>query len=322
MLSETALAKARSGRYIENIALDISPERLRRFFTKVDQLYQIMHAMWEVCTFAKHDLCRDPPFSNLDLISCRNVLIYLEPAMQKRLMPLFHYALNPNGFLALGASESIGSFSDLFSQVDEKHKIFTKKVTARHPTFDFALPMRAADNAEADVPGTPMNASLLTGVDIYKKADRVVLDQYAPAGVLINDQMVILQFRGDTSHYLRPAPGRASLHLLQMAREGLLMDLPAALAEPKRTGRLVNRGGVQVRFESKSLNVTIRVMPHQRAGGARRRGALVLPADSTVSDHRQQNRWGDAAPHRHRFVQRHRPPHLPLGRGRGSPAFR
>lgn len=114
-IDEIALARARSGRYIENIARDISPERLRRYFMKVDQNYQIMHTIREQCTFAKHDLCRDPPFSNLDLISCRNLLIYLEPAMQKRVIPLFHYALNPSGFLSLGISESIGIFTDLFA---------------------------------------------------------------------------------------------------------------------------------------------------------------------------------------------------------------
>ena len=106
-IDEIALARARSGRYIENITLDILPERLRHYFMKVDQNYRIMHAIREQCTFARHDLCRDPPFSNLDLISCRNVLIYLDPVMQKRVIPLFHYALNPSGFLALGMSESI-----------------------------------------------------------------------------------------------------------------------------------------------------------------------------------------------------------------------
>ena len=144
-IDETALARARSGRYIENIALDISPERLRRYFMKIDQNYQILHTIREQCTFARHDLCRDPPFSNLDLISCRNVLIYLEPAMQKRVIPLFHYALNPSGMLALGSSESIGTFTDLFAQVDKKQKIFGKRVTALRQSFEFP-PQRVRRN--------------------------------------------------------------------------------------------------------------------------------------------------------------------------------
>jgi two-component system, chemotaxis family, CheB/CheR fusion protein len=260
-IDDIALAKARTGRYIENIALDISPERLRRFFTKVDQQYQIMQAIREVCTFARHDLCRDPPFSNLDLISCRNVLIYLEPAMQKRVVPLFHYALTLNGFLALGVSESIGTFSDLFTLVDRKQKIFTKKLTALRPAFDFSFPRLATDQAEAAGPRMGVDEPLLAGVDVYKEADRLVLKQYAPAGVLIDEQMDILQFRGDTSHYLRPAPGKASLNLLQMAREGLLINLRAAVAQARKTGGIVTREGVPVRFNGNSLNTTIRVIP-------------------------------------------------------------
>jgi two-component system, chemotaxis family, CheB/CheR fusion protein len=260
-IDETALTKARSGRYIENIALDISPERLRRFFTKVDQHYQIMHTIRELCTFARHDICIDPPFSNLDLISCRNVLIYLQPAIQKRIIPLFHYALNSHGFLALGSSESIGTFVDLFAQVDKKQKIFARKMTATRPAIEFPLRRHAADQTEATSPKTPEDGPLLKGVDIYYEADRVVLNQYAPAGVLINEQMDILQFRGDTSHYLRPAPGRASLNLMQMAREGLLMDLRSAIMDAQKSGGIITREGVQVRFERRPLNVTVCVIP-------------------------------------------------------------
>jgi two-component system, chemotaxis family, CheB/CheR fusion protein len=261
-IDEIALAKARSGRYIENIALDISPERLRRFFTKVDQHYQVMHTIRELCTFAKHDLCRDPPFSNLDLISCRNVLIYLEPAMQKRVIPLFHYALNSHGYLALGISESIGSFSDLFAQVDKKQKVFTKRVTAVRPAIEFPLPVRAAEQTATNTAGGgSMDEHTLKGVDVYHEADRIVLNHYAPAGVLLNEQMDILQFRGDTSHFLRPASGRASFNLLQMAREGLLMDLRSALTQAQKGGGTVERQGVRLRFEGKLLNVTIRVIP-------------------------------------------------------------
>ena len=260
-IDETALARARSGRYIENIALDISPERLRRYFMKIDQNYQILHTIREQCTFARHDLCRDPPFSNLDLISCRNVLIYLEPAMQKRVIPLFHYALNPSGMLALGSSESIGTFTDLFAQVDKKQKIFGKRVTAVRQSFEFPPPTRAAERMEEAVFVAQADSPLSKGMDIYHEADRVVLNQYAPAGVLINEQADILQFRGDTSHYLRPAPGRASFNLLQMAREGLLMDLRSMIAQAQMSGGIVNREGVHILFEGKTLSVCVRVIP-------------------------------------------------------------
>jgi two-component system, chemotaxis family, CheB/CheR fusion protein len=260
-IDEIALARARSGRYIENIALDISPERLRRYFMKVDQNYQIIHTIREQCTFARHDLCRDPPFSNLDLISCRNVLIYLDLAMQKGVISLFHYALNSRGFLALGISESIGTSTDLFAQVDKKQKIFSKRVTAVRQAFEFPLPTRAAEQTEEAAFVRHMDSPLLTDVDIFREADRVVLNQYAPAGVLINEQADILQFRGDTSHYLRPAPGRASFNLLQMAREGLLMDLRSAIAQAQESGGIVDREDVQIIFEGKTLSVRVRVIP-------------------------------------------------------------
>ena len=243
-IDEVALARARTGRYIENITLDVSPERLRHFFTKIDQRYQITPRIRELCTFARHDLGRDPPFSNLDLISCRNVLIYLEPSIQKRIIPLFHYALSPNSFLVLGGSETIGSFSDLFTLTDKKQKIFAKKTTAVRPVFDLPVTAHSMDHRETAATGTAEDTPLLKSMDLYKEADRVVLNQYAPAGVLINDQMEILQFRGDTSYFLRPAPGKASLNLLQMSREGLLMDLRAAIAQAQKTGRHgQSRGG-------------------------------------------------------------------------------
>jgi two-component system CheB/CheR fusion protein len=283
-IDETALARARSGRYIENIALDISPERLRRYFMKVDQNYQIMHTIREQCTFARHDLCRDPPFSNLDLISCRNVLIYLQPPMQRRIIQLFHYALNPSGFLALGISESIGTFTDLFAQVDKKQKIFDKRVADVRPAFEFPLPTRAAEQTEA-VSVRHVDSPMLKDVDIYREADRVVLNQYAPAGVLINDQADILQFRGDTTHYLRPAPGRASFNLLQMAREGLLMDLRSAIAQAQKSRDIVNRDGVQMPFEGKILSVRVRVIPLMHPSPLNQHYVVLFEEVTSPADH-------------------------------------
>ena len=162
-IDETALARARAGRYIENIALDISPERLRRFFTKADQHYQIIRTIRDLCTFARHDLCRDPPFSNLDIISCRNVLIYLESGIQKRIVSLFHYALNPNGFLMLGGSESIGVLSDLFSQVDKKQKIFAKKAGTVRPPLEFPIAILGAAEVATSITRTRVDGPLVQG---------------------------------------------------------------------------------------------------------------------------------------------------------------
>jgi two-component system, chemotaxis family, CheB/CheR fusion protein len=260
-LDEGALAKARTGLYIENIALDVSPERLRRFFVKVGVHYQITHVIREMCTFARHDLCRDPPFSNLDLISCRNVLIYLDAVMQRRIMPLFHYALHPVGFLMLGTAETLESAADLFTPIDHQHKLYAKVASALRPPMDFTLRTTWGESPDTSTRGTRRDDAPGRGVDVFTEADRVILQAYGPTGVLINAQMDILQFRGDTSHYLRPAPGKASLNLLQMGREGLLVDLRAAMADAQRTGGPVSRAGVQIAYEGQTLSVTLRVLP-------------------------------------------------------------
>jgi two-component system, chemotaxis family, CheB/CheR fusion protein len=260
-VDEIALAKARTGRYLQNVAHDISPECLRRFFTRVDERYQIIPTIRKSCTFGKHDLCSDPPIYNLDLISCQNSLIYFEPAIQERVIAFFDYALKPNGFLVLGMSESIGTFTNLFTPVGRGQKIFAKKVIAARPLLDFPLPAPQEHGAKAAAGSPHEDAPLLRGIDVYREADRVVLNQYAPAGVLINERMDILQFRGDTSHFLRLAPGKARLNLLQMAREGLPTDLRAAIAQAKQTGSMVTREGVRMWFEGHRLDVTIQVIP-------------------------------------------------------------
>ena len=139
-ISDSSIERARGGIYLENSLVDVSPERVRRFFVKVDQGYQISRAIRDVCVFARQNLAADPPFSNLDLLSCRNVLIYLEPSLQKRVLPHFHYALKPDGFLMLGGSESIGGFSDLFQPVDRHERIFTKKRDRRGRCSTSAAP--------------------------------------------------------------------------------------------------------------------------------------------------------------------------------------
>ena len=138
-LNDALLDKARHGLYAKSLAQDLSPERLRRFFVEEEGGYRIAKALREMVVFARQNLISDPPFSRLDLISCRNLLIYLEPSLQKRALPTFHYALKPGGFLFLGGSESIGSFADLFEPVDKKHKIYSKKAA---PTQAFHLPVR------------------------------------------------------------------------------------------------------------------------------------------------------------------------------------
>jgi two-component system, chemotaxis family, CheB/CheR fusion protein len=260
-VDERALARARTGLYIENIALDVSPERLRRFFVKVDQSYQVIPAVRELCVFARHNLTRDPPFSHLDLISCHNVLIYLNAATQRRVIALLHYALAPGGVLTLGPSETIGVFPDHFTLADAAHKIYTKQVTARPAALDVFPQADGRDAPAADPEAAAELPPPWPAVDVTHEAERLLLHEYAPAAVLVDAAMDILSFHGDTERYLRPAPGKASWNLFRMARDGLLGDLRAALAQAQPAGAPVRRAGVRVDIESAPQEVMIRVLP-------------------------------------------------------------
>jgi two-component system, chemotaxis family, CheB/CheR fusion protein len=259
-VDEVTLQQARTGQYLENIALDVSPERLARFFTRVDHQYRINKSIRGMCTFAKHNLAKDPPFSNLDLISCRNVLIYFDPVLQKRIIPIFHYALKPSAFLTLGPSETIGSFSNLFALVDKKHKIYIKKPGVAQPPVDFIPREPKTIEANGLSSGNLLGQPDWKEADVHKKVSSVLL-KFAPAGVLINEQMEILQFHGDTSHYLIPAPGKASHNVLKMARPGLLGEIKAAVAQATLQKVQVHRENIHVRYDDKPLRVNLKVVP-------------------------------------------------------------
>src|SRR5271165_317369 len=261
-----SLARAREGVYPVNIAAEVSPERLRRFFTKEQETYRINKSIRDMCVFAKQNVTADPPFSRLDLISCRNVLIYLTSVLQKRVIPTFHYALSPNGFLVLGASETVGSFAGLFGVVDPKFRIYAKKAAGlrQYPHF-YGEDTSARESADTQV--TPLSVS---SADWQRAADRVVLREYTPAGVLVNDDFDILQFRGQTGDYLAPPPGEPSHNLLNMAREGLVLPLRDALNECRQGNTPVRRTGVQIRAQGAIDETDLRVLPVQLPGSGQR----------------------------------------------------
>ena len=266
-ISDAAIDKARAGIYPAGIAADLSAARLRRFFVKHDGGFQISKTVRDVCVFARQDVTRDPPFSRLDLISCRNLLIYLGPVLQKRVIPMFHYALQPGGLLLLGGSETIGGFADLFALADSRHKLYARK-PATHRT-ELALPHHGRTETAAG-PGHPAPPVPAPAFDYEKEADRIVLGKYTPPGVVVNGDFDILQFRGHTGPYLEPASGAASLNLLKMARDGLLLELRAALDDAQRCHASVRRPGVQVRSSGGFREVTLEVIPLRPgpAGGA------------------------------------------------------
>ncbi len=257
-LNEALLEKARHGLYAKSLAQDVSPERLRRFFEEVDGGWRVSKLLREQVVFARQNVLSDPPFSRLDLITCRNLLIYLEPELQKKIFPAFHYALKPGGFLFLGASESIGTFTELFVSADKKQKIFARKVA---PTPAFRLPLPTAREATAAAGKRVRSAAVapaegLSGeFDAQREADRISVSQFAPPGVLVDATGHILQFRGATGAYLEPPSGKASFDLLKMAREGLMLPLRAALARAKREKKPVRREDVRVGGRAIALQV-------------------------------------------------------------------
>ncbi len=268
-LNDALLDKARHGLYAKNLTQGLSPERLRRFFVEEETGYRIVKPLREMVVFARQNLIGDPPFSRMDLISCRNVLIYLEPSLQKKAMPTFHYALKPKGFLFLGGSESVGSFTDLFEPVDRKYKIYSKKA-APTPTFQLPVKRERAEHASPRVkPPLPMGKGqeplpdgFRAELNAQREADRVTVNQFAPPGVLINAELQILQFRGPTSAYLQPPPtGKASFDVLKMACEGLMLPLRAAINKAKKDHTTVRKEHIQVPQNGKTRTVNVEVIP-------------------------------------------------------------
>jgi two-component system CheB/CheR fusion protein len=256
-LNEALLAKARHGLYARSLAEDLTPERLRRFFVEEDGGYRVTKSLREMVVFARQNVISDPPFSRMDLISCRNLLIYLEPSLQKKALPTFHYALKPSGFLLLGASESIGSFTDLFEPVDKKHKIYSRK-SAATPAIHLPGPRTQLEPSRRNSPKpagpreTRALAEFSGGLNAQREADRITINQFSPPGVLVNADLQILQFRGPTGAYLQPPAGQATLDVLKMSREGLMLPLRSALSQAKKTNKAA-RGAIGVLRQTRSL---------------------------------------------------------------------
>jgi two-component system CheB/CheR fusion protein len=247
-ISEPSINKARTAWYPENIAGDVSPERLRRFFNKADGGYRISKAIRDMCIFAQHNVLSDPPFSQMDLICCRNLLIYLEPILQNRVISLFHYAIRNHGYLVLGSSEGVGASGNLFATDDRTHRIFSKKATAaRQPvTFSMGRQMERADFGPANA-GPKVADTNWNYLEAQKEFDRRLLAQYSPAAAFVNEDMDLIHTRGNVGRYLKLAPGRASLNILKMAREGLLLELRNALTRAKKDRTNVRRQGIELK---------------------------------------------------------------------------
>jgi two-component system CheB/CheR fusion protein len=277
-VSEMVINKARTGLYKLSQLGDVSQERLQRFFVRVEDSYQVCKAVRELCVFARQNLNNDPPFSRLDLITCRNVLIYLGAALQKKLLPTFHYGLKPTGFLMLGTSETVGDSTDLFDLVDKKHKIYARKLASSRLNLDLTASQYALDPLSLQ-PAVSEEAQ--SDLSLQKEADRIVLQQFTPVGVIINADLEILQFRGQTSAYLEPAPGRASLNLLKMAKAELRLELRTMIHQAKKQEIPICKTSILLQEGERTRQVKIDVIPFKASATTRESHFLVLFEDTS-----------------------------------------
>jgi two-component system CheB/CheR fusion protein len=229
---------------------------------KTDGSYLVSKTVRDMCVFARQDLTRDPPFSHLDLVCCRNVLIYMDSALQRKLLSMFHYALKPEGFLVLGHAESIGYHSDLFALMNKKNKVYRKKpaaATAPHMEI-FRPPFRA------ELATSPALAGHNETKLVLNDATRILIERYAPPSVLLDQQFQVVQFNGQTGPYLEPSPGEPSFDILKLAREGLAHGLRSALQTVRKTRKTVKQSGLRIRQGAASHDIDIEVIPVVRRG--------------------------------------------------------
>ncbi len=252
-----SLEIARRGLYPESIESEVSEERLRRFFTKEAGGYRISKFIREMCIFAKQNITSDPPFSKVDLISCRNVLIYLSPTLQKNVIPTFHYALNLPGYLLLGSAESVGTFSELFEPVDKKQKIYAKRqyFSKQYPSFSTAtFPLSSTSSGKMTNPSP-------THTEIQQQADAALMDHYTPPGVLINENLDVLYIRGKTEPYVTLPRGEPRLNILRMVPANISLEIQSAIEEVKRTGKQAFKQKLKLVFQSSGVIFHMRVVP-------------------------------------------------------------
>ena len=255
-ISEPAIEKARVGYYPASATKDLPQELLRKYFIKVNGGHQVNKIIRDLCIFARQDISKDPPFSRIDLISCRNLLIYLSPELQKKIIPVFHYALKPNRFLLLGVSESIGTFADLFFLIDNKFKIYEKKQAANHFDYSFNYNTSVLEKNKFQP-----NLDIPNDLIIQREADKIVLNRFSPPGVLVNKNLDIIQIRGKINQYIEPSQGDASLNLFKMMKEGLNLELHTSIKKAKKTQNPVTIEDISLDSNGNNKKIDLEVIP-------------------------------------------------------------
>ncbi len=296
-LSARVVAQARLGVYTDSQMAGVSQKRRKRFFTKEEDGYRISKVIRDLCVFAPHNVFVDPPFSRIDLISCRNLLIYTDNVLQRKAIATFHYALNPTGHLMLGKAETVGSSMALFTQVAKNYKIYARNTSSSFSITPMVSNLGMMDNKpSASLPGQTISADQSTPINPISSGQKIpytraeatergiihntpmhtsghsddldqrideLLSQYTPASVVVNKDLEILRFRGSTSLFLEPAPGKVTFNLLKMARPELIFDLRNAVNKAHKSGQSVAKTGLQIRVRDQTYTVAFNAIPLQ-----------------------------------------------------------
>jgi two-component system, chemotaxis family, CheB/CheR fusion protein len=260
-IDAAALTVARLACYPADLVKAVTPERLARFFVHETGRYQVAQGVRDLCIFSSHSVIRDPPFSRLDLISCRNLLIYLKPALQEQVLPVFHYALRPGGYLFLGVSESIARHSNLFVSLDAKHRVFRRRDMVARPSpplRQFLPGTRRIAGLDAD------QSSLIQRSELVRSVADTIIERFGPTYVIIDDTGDALYFSAGTGRYLEAAAGPPTRNVVAMARTGLRADLRAALRSAKAAGRRIVRDAisVQINHDVHMIGLTVEPITH------------------------------------------------------------
>jgi two-component system, chemotaxis family, CheB/CheR fusion protein len=256
-LDSQAIEKARLGIYVSSVLQNVSQQRLNRFFRKIHNHYQIEKSIRETCVFSQHNLLKDPPFSRMDLISCQNVLIYLEADPQQLVLQTFHYALKPSGFLFLGKSETIGGAVELFEPLDKKVRVYARKSGSAPPVTFSNVKIRTAPPREKPP------VEILPASDIEKDISKILLTRFVSPCIVLNQNLNIIQFFGITSPYLEPVVGKASLNILKMIREDLLIHVRALLLQARKTESIALKEGINISNKKEQREIAIEVIPRK-----------------------------------------------------------
>lgn len=268
-LSEKAIRKARVGEYSRNELKSVSPKRLQRFFTENGNKYRVDKVIRDICVYAPHDVLKDPPFSRIDFISCRNLFIYLDSLAQKRLLSTFHYALNASGYLMLGKAETISSSANLFSEVNKKYRIYSRNNNIDPATMPLISSKRSKGGIKPVKPsiepfsikGTTKSRSLESKKSLDQAIDASLIADFLPPCVVINQQLEIIQFRGETDLYFTHVSGKASLNILKLARKGLAFHLRNLISKSLKNNQPIRKDGIEVRTNNTDFVISIEVSP-------------------------------------------------------------